>query len=345
MNAYLTTVILVTLFVLLLLSGFFSAAETAFTGFSQIKMKNFAKTKKGARLVLEMNRNYSDVLTVLLICNNLVNILATSLATMLFTAYFEDGGITMSTVVMTLLVLVFGEVTPKTIAKERPEEFAMLSSRIIKVCLVLFFPLCRLFGLWKKMLGKVFRFNRKRPTLTGEEFSIMVSDIADEGVLHRSEEELIKNALRYADMTVASVMINVKNMTCIEKTDSMDDILKVFEESNYSRVPVTDGGLQSVIGILYRVDFYEMRLSGRADILPVLKPVFRCKPTDRLPQLLKLMQGTRRHLAIVADGSRVLGLITVEDIVEQLVGEIQDRYDSVPERHRNLWQVHSDGDI
>lgn len=344
MNAYITAAIIAALFVLLLLSGFFSAAETAFTGFSQIKMKNLAKTKKSAKLVLEINKNYGDALTVLLIGNNLINILATSLATILFTEWFEDGGITLSTVVMTLLVLIFGEVTPKTIAKEKPEEFAMFSSRGIKLCMVLFLPLCRLFGLWKKLLGKVFRFNRRQPSMTGEEFKIMVSDIADEGVLHRSEEELIKNALRYSDMTVSSVMIAAKNITYIEKTDGMDEILRVFEESNYSRVPVTDGGLQSVIGILYRVDFYEMRLGGRSDIIPVLRPVFRCKPSDKLPRLLKLMQGTRRHLAIVADGSRVLGLITVEDIVEQLVGEIQDRYDTVPER-RDMWRLHGDGEM
>lgn len=297
-------------------------------------MKNLAKTRKSARIVLELNRNYGDVLTALLIGNNIVNILATSLATILFTSHMGDSGITISTIVMTLLVLVFGEVSPKTVAKERPEEFAMLSSRVVKACLIVFMPLCKLFGLWKKLLAKVFRFNRRRPFMTGEEFSIMVSDIADEGVLHRSEEELIKNALHYADLTVSSVMIPAENMTFIEKSDSMDNILKVFEEFRYSRIPVTDGGLQSVIGILYRVDFYEMRLSGREDIMPVLKPVFRCKPKDKLPELLKVMQGSRRHLAIVADGARVLGLITVEDIVEQLVGEIQDRYDSVPERRR-----------
>ena len=334
MNAYVTTAILAALFVLIFLSGFFSAAETAYTGLSQVKIKNLAKTRKGARRVLELNKNYSDVLTTLLIGNNIVNILATSLATILFTSLLGDSGITLSTVVMTLLVLIFGEVTPKTIAKERPEEFAMLSSRVVKGCHIVFLPMCKLFGLWKKLLGKVFRFNKRRPFMTGEEFSIIVSDIADEGVLHRSEEQLIKNALRYADLTVSSVMISAENMTCIEKTDSMDNILKVFEESNYSRIPVTDGGLQNVIGILYRVDFYEMRLCGREDIMPVLRPVFRCKPKDKLPELLKIMQGSRRHLAIVADGARILGLITVEDIVEQLVGEIQDRYDSVPERNR-----------
>lgn len=327
---------------LLFFSGFFSAAETAFTGFSKVKMKNLAKTRKSARIVLELNKNFGDVLTALLIGNNIVNILATSLATIFFTLLLGDSGITVSTVVVTLLVLIFGEVSPKTIAKERPEEFAMFSSRIVKFCLIIFMPLCKLFGLWKKLLAKVFRFKRRRPTMTGEEFRIIVSDIADEGVLHRSEEKLIKNTLRYAELTVASVMIPAENITCIEKSDSMDNILKVFEESNYSRIPVTDGGLQSVIGILYRVDFYEMRLSGRDNIIPVLRPVFRCKPKDKLPELLKIMQGSRRHLAIVADGARVLGLITVEDIVAQLVGEIQDRYDSVPEKRRDFQRLDDD---
>lgn len=336
MNAYVTAAISAVLFALILLSGFFSAAETAFTGFSQVRLKKFAATSGRARLVLKMNQNFDGVLTTLLICNNIVNILATALATMLFTAHLGDAGVTTATVVMTLLVLVFGEVSPKTIAKERPEEFAMLASPIIRVCMIAFAPLCRLFALWKGLLERAFRFNRRRPTMTEEEFSIMVSDIADEGVLHRSEEQLIKNALRYGNMTVSAIMISAENMTHIEKTESMDNILKVFEESNYSRIPVTSGGLQSVVGILYRADFYEMRLNGGADISPVLKPVFRCKPCDKLPELLKIMQGTRRHLAIVADGSRVLGLITVEDIVEQLVGEIQDRYDSVPERQRHI---------
>lgn len=334
MNAYVTVIISAVLCLLLLLSGFFSAAETAYTGFSQVRLKKLAKTSGRARLVLKLNQNFGDVLTTLLIGNNVVNILATALATTLFTAHLGDAGVTAATAVMTVLVLIFGEVTPKTIAKERPEEFAMLASPVIRVCMVVFTPLCRLFAMWKRLLERAFRFNRRRPSMTEEEFSIIVSDIADEGVLPRSEEELIKRALCYGNLTVSSIMISAENMTCIEKTESMGNILKVFEESNYSRIPVTCGGLQSVVGILYRADFYEMRLNGGADITPILRPVFRCSPTDTLPELLKIMQGTRRHLAIVANGSRVLGLITVEDIVEQLVGEIQDRYDSVPEKQR-----------
>lgn len=334
MNGYYAAGIVAALIVLLALSGFFSAAETAFTGFSQIKMKTLAKTRKSARLVLEINKNYGDVLTAILIGNNIVNILATSLVTILFAALLKGGGVTLATAVMTILVLVFGEVSPKTIAKERPEEFAMFSARAVKLCLIIFLPLTKLFGLWKRALIKLLRLEKKRPAMTEEEFGVMVSDIADEGVLCRSGEELIKNALRYGNMSVSSVMVRAENIKYIDSAESTGNILRIFEEYNYSRVPVTKDGLQSVLGILYRADFYEMLLSGRTDFLSVLRPAFTCKPVDSLPNLLKIMQGSRRHLAIVMDGARVAGLITVEDIVEQLVGEIQDRYDSVPSRPR-----------
>lgn len=319
---------------LLILSGFFSAAETAFTGFSPVKMKKYARTGCRARMVLQLNENYGDVLTTLLIGNNIVNIAATSLATVLFTACFGDGGVTLSTVVMTLLVLIFGEVSPKTVAKEFPEEFAMFSAPAVRVCKAAFTPLCKLFALWKKLLSKIFRFDRKPRVMTEEEFGIIVSDIAEEGVLPHEEEKIIINALHYGGLTVSSVMVPAENITYIEKSESIKEIMRIFGESNYSRVPVVCGGLASVEGILYRVDFYEMLLSGRKDITPCLKPVFYCKPGDKLSDLLKVMQGARRHLAIVADGSRIVGLITVEDILAQLVGEIQDRYDSVPEKSR-----------
>lgn len=332
MNAYKAITISAALCVLIILSGFFSAAETAFTGFSAVRIKRLAKTSRRARLVLRLNRNYGDVLTTLLIGNNAVNILATSLATTLFSAAVGEGGITLSTVVMTLLVLIFGEVSPKTVAKEFPEEFAMFAAPAIKVCMCVCMPLCKLFALWKKLLAKIFRFNRKNARITEEEFGIIVSDVAAEGVLPREEERIIINALRYKNLTAESVMVPAQNVTCIEISQSTKEILRIFGESNYSRVPVTSGGLCRVLGILYRADFYEMLISGRKDILPILKPAFYCKPSDNLGALLKTMQGARRHLAIVADGSRVEGLITVEDILAQLVGEIQDRYDVVPER-------------
>ncbi len=331
LKLYETLAVSAALGVLIILSGFFSAAETAFTGFSAVKMKRLAKNSRRARLVLELNNNYGDVLTTLLIGNNIVNILATSLATVLFSAIFQGGGVTLSTLVMTALVLVFGEVSPKTVAKEFPEEFAMFSAPAIKVCMCAFSPLCRLFAVWKRLLAKIFRFNKKNKKMTEEEFGIIVSDIADEGVLPREEQKIILNALRYGETKVASVMIPAENITYIDKSESINEIKRKFADSNYSRIPVASGGLSRVLGILYRVDFYEMLINGRSDIFPLIKPAFYCKPTDNISELLKIMQGARRHLAIVADGSRVAGLITVEDITAQLVGEIQDRYDSVPE--------------
>lgn len=318
--------------ILLILSGFFSAAETAFTGFSPVKMRSYAKTKRRARLVLSLNNRYGDVLTTLLIGNNLVNILATSLAAVLFSYVLGDLGVTVSTAVMTVLVLIFGEVSPKTLAQEFPEEFAMFSAPFTKLCMCAFYPLCRLFSLWKKLLAKIFRFNGGRRGLTEEEFGIIVSDVAAEGVLPREEEKIIINALRYGETRASAVMVPAENIIHIDKNESVNEVLRIFRESNHSRIPVTCGGLSSVLGILYRVDFYEMLLSGRKNFLPYLKPAFYCKPSDNLSDLLKVMQGAQIRLAIVADGARVEGLITVGDILAQLVGELRDRYESKPEK-------------
>jgi len=318
----------IALAVLLVFSAFFSATETAFTGFSQVRMRSLAKTKKSAALVLKMNENYNNVLSTLLIGNNIVNILATSLATMLFTAHFGDLGVTLSTIVMTVLVLIFGEISPKTIAKERPEEFAMFSCRIVMVFGVIFKPLSLLFDLWKKLLNKIFRLDKKRSTMTEEEFKIIVNDITNEGVLHKTEHDLIHNTMKFDDLTVTSSMIEYGKITSVSKNDSPEKITEIFERTNYSRVPVKENG--DVIGILYRTDFYEMLIKGKRDFCEILKPVYYCKPTVKLPSLLKTMQKSKQHLALVKDEYKIVGLITVEDILEELVGELEDKYDIVP---------------
>ena len=321
--------ILSALFVLLGFSAFFSAAETAFTGFSRARMKSLAAHDKGAAKALEMSENFGDVLTALLVGNNIVNILATSLATILFTANLGNFGVTVSTFVMTALVLIFGEVTPKTLAKERQEEFAAFSCRILAFFGVLFKPLCFVFDLWKKLLTKIFRLG-ERPVMTEEEFRIIVDDITNEGVLQEDENAIIRNAMKYGELTVSVSMIPAEHITYVDICESMQGITRVFSGTNYSRVPVVRGGLDKVAGILYRSDFYRLRLTGGEDIRPLIKPAFYCKPSDKLPDALAAMQKNRQHLSLVADGARIVGLITVEDIVEELVGEIEDRYDRVP---------------
>lgn len=320
----------IALWVLIALSGFFSATETAFTSFSKARMKSLAKDKKSARLVLKMNENFNGVLTTLLIANNLINIVATSLAAVLFTAHFGDIGVTLSTGVMTVLVLIFGEVSPKTLAKERPEEVAMFACGAVYLLTAAAKPVCYLFDKWRKILIKIFRLKRRRPSMTAEEFGIIVSDITDEGILPQSEQVLIKNAMRFEDIEVAAVMTGLGRIAYIDVSDSVSEIRELFEAYNYSRVPVVDGGLYKVIGILYRADFYENLLDGGTDITRILKPAFRCSPTQKLPKLLEDMRLSRQHIAIVTDGARVVGLITVEDVIRVLIGDIQDRYDAVP---------------
>ena len=175
-------ILIVVLGILLLFSAYFSATETAFTGFSQARMKNLAQKKKSAKLALKLSENYNRILSTLLIGNNIVNIAAASLATLVFTFYFGDLGVTLSTIVMTVLVLIFGEISPKSLAKERPEEFACFAARPLQVFTILFFPLTFLFDCWKKLLNKIFRLDKKRPSMTEEEFRIIVTDIKNEGI-------------------------------------------------------------------------------------------------------------------------------------------------------------------
>ena len=327
MNTVTAIVLVSVLFVLLLLSAFFSASETAFTSLSPVRVRSLASAKKSAKLVMKMSENYNRLLSTLLIGNNIVNIASASIATIVFTFWFGDLGVTLSTAVMTVLVLTFGEITPKSIAKERPEEFAFFAVRILYVCQILFTPLNIIFEGWKKLVNKVFRLNKKRPTMTEEEFSLIVDDITGEGVLAESEAEIIQNTIRLDETAVAQVMTKAEDITSVCITDNMKSVKNVFVESNYSRVPVYDEKRKNIIGILYRADFYEMLLSGKSDISKILKPVLFTGSDVHVSVLFETLQSQQVPQAIVKDGEEIKGLISMEDVLEELVGEIDGKYD------------------
>lgn len=327
MNTLLAIVLIVVLFILLVLSAFFSASETAFTSLSQVRIKSLSQTKKSAKLVMKMSENYNKLLSTLLIGNNIVNITSASLATILFTFWFGDLGVTLSTVVMTVLVLIFGEITPKSIAKERPEEFAMFAVRILYVFQIVFTPLNFIFEGWKKLINKIFRLNKKRTTMTEEEFSIIVNDIADEGVLAESEAEIIQNTIKFDDTKVEKVMTKAENITSVCIMDNPKFIKQIFIESNYSRLPVYNENKSDITGILYRADFYEMLLSNKNDISKIIKPVLFTTTQTVISDLFDTLQNQQVPQAIVKDNGTIMGLISMEDILEELVGEIDDKYD------------------
>lgn len=324
--------IVIALVVLLVFSAYFSATETAFTSFNAVRMKVLAEKKKSAKLVLKLADNYNRVLSTLLIGNNIVNIAAASLATLVFTGWFgQDLGTTLSTVVMTVLVLIFGEISPKSVAKEFPEKFAMISAYPLWFFTVIFTPLNLIFDLWKKLLNKIFRVNKKQPSLTEEEFQVMVGEITDEGVLNETEHDIIINTIKYDDMTVENVMRFAEDATEARIGDDFGLIKSIFVETNYSRLPVLDAAGEKAEGILYRADFYEMLLDGRSDLAALLKePMFTTR-TEKISHLFKAMQTARIHMAIVLDDGKYTGLVTMEDILEELMGEIEDRYDPIPE--------------
>ena len=326
-----TLALVIALIVLIFLSGFFSATETAYTSFSTVRMRRYAQKKRTARLALKMSENYNNVLTTLLIGNNIVNIAAASIATVLFTAFLgEELGPTISTIALTVVVLIFGEVTPKTLAKESPEKFACAVAYPLYVFSIVCLPLNWVFGYWKKFIFLLFGLNKKKPKYTEEEFKMIVTDVKKEGVLNETEHDLIEKTLRYDELHVGSCMIPLDRVIAVEIRDDSRLLLRLFRETNFSRIPVYKGTKQNIIGILYRADFYENMLAGRSNFENIVRPVSWTTTDEKLSALMKRMQSMREHMVMVGSEGNALGLITREDMIEELLGDIDDKYDLTP---------------
>ena len=321
----------IALIVLLAFSAWFSATETAYTSFSTVRMRRLAIKKRAARLALRLSDDYNKILTTLLLGNNIVNIAGSTISTILFIGMLGgELGPTISTVALTAVVVIFCEITPKTIAREAPEAFALFSAYPLEAFTYLFYPLNWLFGLWKKLVLKIFGLDKKKPKITEEEFKLLVSDVADDGVLNANEHDLITKSLRFDDLHVGSCMIPLDRVIAVEARENSRLVYKLFRETNFSRIPVYKGTKGNIIGILYRADFYENMLAGRRDFDNIIRPVSYTTTDMKLSELMKRMQTMREHMMIVGSRSNALGLITREDMVEELVGDIDDKYDLTP---------------
>lgn len=323
--------LLIALVVLVALSGYFSAMETAYTSFSTVRMRRLARTKKSARLAFALSADYNKVLSTLLIADNIVNIASASIGTLIFTTLMgAEIGPTVSTVVLTAVVLIFGEITPKVLAKRLPEAFACFSAYPLHILVNLFLPLCFLFGLWKKFIFYIFGLGKKEPKFTEEEFGMLVSDIREGGTLNDTEHELIQRTLRYDDLLVKDCMVPLSRMVTVESRASDRLVFRVFRETNYSRLPVYKGTKANIIGVLYRADFYENLLAGRRDFENLIRPVSFTSEDESVPALMERMQAGREHLMIVGSEGDAAGLITREDMIEELLGDVDDKYDLTP---------------
>ena len=326
----------VALVILVGFSAFFSASETAFSSLNQIRLKSRAEDgDSSAARVLAMAEQYDKLLSTILIGNNIVNIAAASIGTILFTQMLgAERGATMSTIVLTIIVLIFGEVTPKSLAKEMPEKVATAVSPFLVLLMALMTPLTWLFTQWKKLLGH-FVHSGEADTITEGELMTMVSEAENDGELTDRESELIRSAIEFDDVEVEEILTPRVDVVAVEDDIPLEELAQTFAESGYSRLPVYHGTIDNIIGVVHEKDFYIARLKKATKIDDLVVPTLYTTGSTQISQLLRTLREQHHHLAVVVDEyGGTEGIITREDILEELVGEIWDEHDEVTEDFR-----------
>jgi CBS domain containing-hemolysin-like protein len=327
-----TLALIISLVCLLCLSAFFSACETAFSTLNRIRLKNLAaRNNKRARLALKLLNIYDKLLSSVLVGNNLVNILSSALATMLFVGFFGPKGVSVATAVMTTLVLVFGEISPKTLAKESPENFAMRMAPLMYFFILLFTPLNFLASAWKKIIVRIFPARGNR-TVTEDELLSFVEEVRQEGGINRQEEQMIRQAIEFDDLSAGEICTPRMDIAAVCESDAVEQINAKFAQTGFSRLPVFQGSIDNITGLILLKDFYHDVINNGKAPSSIFKPVVYVPQKIKISRLLKTMQQKRSHLAVVLDEfGGTLGIVTMEDIVEELVGEIWDEHDEVVE--------------
>jgi len=334
--------------VLILFSAYFSATETAFSSLNKTRLKTMVeKGNRRAKLANRLHDDYDKLISTILIGNNIVNIATASLGTVLFVRLCGDMGATISTAVITVLVLIFGEITPKSIAKDCPEQFAMFASPFIRLLCLLFTPLNFLFSLWKKMVAKLFKI-KSDAKMSQEELLMLVDEVEQDGSIDEEEGSLLRNAIEFPELRAEDILTHRVDLEAVSIEADKEEVAKVFTETKFSRLPVYEDSIDNIVGVIHQKDFYEgSGLSAKSLTELMTSPIFVLK-SEKLNELLRLLQENKSHVAVVLDEyGGTLGIVTLEDILEELVGEIWDEHDEVTEEYRqigeNKWLV--DGSV
>lgn len=326
--------LLIIIALLIFLSAVFSASETAFSSLNRIRVKNKANegSKKAIR-TMKLIDHYDKLLTTILIANNIVNILSASLCTVLFTKLIanEQLAVTLSTIILTIVLLIFGEISPKSIAKEVPESFAMFISPVVKCLVILFTPFNWIFTQWKKLLLLIFK-PKNSIGISEEELITIVDEATNDGGLNQDEGELIRSAIEFNDLTVRDIYTPRVDIDAAPISAAKDDLRELFNSTGFSRIPIYDDDIDSIIGVLHEKDFYKAYFSTNFNLRELMSPVICVTLTNNISQVLKILQRAKLHMAVVIDEyGGTSGIVTLEDIIEELVGEIWDEHDEVSE--------------
>jgi len=322
----------ISLFVLLLLSMFFSASEMAYSALNRIKLKSLAEKSKRARLALKLLEIYDKILSTVLIGNNIVNITASALATAFFIGMFgEARGVSIATVVMTILVLLFGDISPKTLAKESPELTALRNAPLLRCFVFILTPVNALVGLWKKFLLLIFPVKMNRST-TEDELLTYVEEVRQEGAININEEQMIRQVIEFDDLRVSDIFTPRVDVQAVPVNSTIEEIDRKFIETGFSRLPVYQDTIDDITGIILLKDFYHEVMNKHKTTTEIIKPVAYIAKTIKIGKLLRTMQRKKTHMAVIVDEhGGTLGIVTIEDILEELVGEIWDEHEKVVE--------------
>lgn len=320
------------LLILLVFSAYFSATETAFSSVNRVRIKNKAEDgNHHASVALSLLEDYERLLSCVLIANNIVNITAASIGTVLFTKLYPVYGATISSAVLTVVILIFGEITPKTMAKEHAEQFCMFSAPILRVFIVILTPLHFFFGLFNQLAAKLIKPTQGEG-ITEEELITMVEEAENEGGLEPHESELIRAAIEFNDLEVEEILTPRVDIVAVSDNTTMNELAALFAESGYSRIPVFHGTIDDIVGLIHEKDFYAARYHNQTNIEGLIGKVYYTTGAAKISELLRLLQRNKTHMAIVVDDyGGTEGLVTLEDILEELVGEIWDEHDEVIE--------------
>ena len=324
--------LIIAIIVLVLLSGFFSGTETAFSCANKIRLKTYVtQGKKNAKAVYKFaDEDYDKLVTAILVGNNIVNLTASALGTILFADLLinnQDLAPTVSTIVLTVVVLLFGEITPKYLASVYPEKFCYMAYPLMALFYWILWPLSKIFDFYKSILTKIFKL-KKDETVTDEELLSLVDEAEESGALKEDESELVRSALEFDDLKVEDILVPRVNVYAVDVESTMDEVCETFKKTGYSRMPVYKDTIDNVIGVIHERDFFVGYLNGEKEIGHLVQEIAFTTEYTRISALLKQLQKQKIHMAAVSDEyGGLVGIVTLEDILEELVGEIWDEHD------------------
>ena len=321
-------------------SAYFSSSETAFSSLNRIRLKNQAQAgNKRASAALRLSEQYDTLLSTILIGNNIVNIAAASIATVVFVHFFKDAGVTLSTVVMTVVVLIFGEISPKCLAKQNAEAVALALTPSLRVLTVLLTPLNALFTQWKKLLDRFFP-PRQDPAMTDEELLTIVDEVQSGGSIDEHKGELIRAAIEFDDLTVMEILTPRIQVAAVEEGSSLEQIGDTFRTHGFSRLPVYRDTIDTIVGVIHERDYNALLYRGERSLESIVKDVLFVPPGIKISAMLRRFKTQKEHLAVVVDEfGGTAGIVTLEDVLEELVGDIWDEYDEAAESFRKTGEA------